>query len=521
MTLCNLCNKKPSCYTCPRCNVRYCSSSCYSGAKHSSCSEDFYKEQVHLQLHNHQAPPDSRKRMIEMLKRLESPDAFAPTPSQLLNPEQQSFEQDENEQLDSDDDEDLETRLQGIDLDDSDAVWEQLTEDERRQFCQLIQSGDINEILPTYIPWWLPPESVADNGPIIVELQDTEAKIIKENQFSTSTDYQRLMKSSENKSNIPSSTKTFDNSNLSFNKQPSKDEESTTESPDQDSFSQSPSHMSSSTSLPTQPALTSVSNSIVSDITKEDKEFATKDETSIIDSLNEKISISCSSSSKSKVVKKLTSKHHVGVVCAFSCVPASIKAKYPNCPPLGKVKKLSDLISTTPSPRLRYSVLNTAVGYAWLMRLFNGDLEDCSQEAAEGLLCMCSPLSSPQVFCSAEEAVASVNMRSLQHDWLCATKEMMDSAAADAAVIITGPRELPGYFLIAALCHLKQLLQDALKGKATPKAGAFLSSIPGGQATIKPVLATTQNLKTAVRKLDFYLAYAAVHKQDFLLGSFG
>ena len=42
-SVCPLCLKQPSKYTCPRCNTRYCSVDCYKSEKHRDCSEMFYK----------------------------------------------------------------------------------------------------------------------------------------------------------------------------------------------------------------------------------------------------------------------------------------------------------------------------------------------------------------------------------------------------------------------------------------------------------------------------------------------
>ena len=43
-TVCPLCLKNQSKYTCPRCNTRYCSVDCYKSVKHKDCSEMFYKD---------------------------------------------------------------------------------------------------------------------------------------------------------------------------------------------------------------------------------------------------------------------------------------------------------------------------------------------------------------------------------------------------------------------------------------------------------------------------------------------
>ena len=74
---------------------------------------------------------------------------------------------------DSDDEEDpvdLVERLQGIDLDNADEVWDKLSKDEKKQFDELIKSGDLASILPEFIPWW----KVKVEVPKIRDLSDPE-----------------------------------------------------------------------------------------------------------------------------------------------------------------------------------------------------------------------------------------------------------------------------------------------------------------------------------------------------------
>lgn len=64
-------------------------------------------------------------------------------------------EEDDDDELDSDDEPedqgpDLATRLEGINLNESDKVWAQLTENEKKAF----DSFALNAIIPPYIPWW-------------------------------------------------------------------------------------------------------------------------------------------------------------------------------------------------------------------------------------------------------------------------------------------------------------------------------------------------------------------------------
>jgi hypothetical protein len=57
--------------------------------------------------------------------------------------------------VDSDDDEPLEKRLAGINLDNADEVWDSLTAEERDQFKKLVEDvNSIQNIVPEWVPWW-------------------------------------------------------------------------------------------------------------------------------------------------------------------------------------------------------------------------------------------------------------------------------------------------------------------------------------------------------------------------------
>ena len=68
---CKLCYKGPGSYTCPRCNIRYCSSDCYKKEAHAQCSEAFYKSCFMDGLKEIQNEPQEKQKMLEMLKRVE------------------------------------------------------------------------------------------------------------------------------------------------------------------------------------------------------------------------------------------------------------------------------------------------------------------------------------------------------------------------------------------------------------------------------------------------------------------
>lgn len=63
----------------------------------------------------------------------------------------------DDEPADSDDEAevDLQERIKDLNLDDADAVWNALTEDERNEFEALLNQGDVGCIMPQWEPWWM------------------------------------------------------------------------------------------------------------------------------------------------------------------------------------------------------------------------------------------------------------------------------------------------------------------------------------------------------------------------------
>lgn len=135
--VCGFCKENSGIYTCPRCNVNYCSVPCYRSPNHSNCSETFYKECVEEDLRLREPDPEERNKIIEILKR--------------------NFEDNDciNDSDDSDDDIPLEDRLSGIDLDDTEEVWSKLTFEEQKEFLELAKVGDISKYVPIWEPWWM------------------------------------------------------------------------------------------------------------------------------------------------------------------------------------------------------------------------------------------------------------------------------------------------------------------------------------------------------------------------------
>ncbi|XP_044739856.1 zinc finger HIT domain-containing protein 2 [Chrysoperla carnea] len=144
--ICAICNLNPVKYTCPRCNISYCSVDCYKNEKHVECSENFYRENVMTELTS-TTDEESKQKMYEILTRFQNEQD-----TNLLNNDIEM----NSDEMDSDDEDcmDLSERLENVDLNNPDAVWEKLNNDERQQFEALVNSGQIAQFIPNWTPWW-------------------------------------------------------------------------------------------------------------------------------------------------------------------------------------------------------------------------------------------------------------------------------------------------------------------------------------------------------------------------------
>ncbi|KAL5537178.1 hypothetical protein ACEPAF_1001 [Sanghuangporus sanghuang] len=153
---CGICRRQVSRYTCPSCNVAYCSLSCFRSNEHSQCSEAFYKHQLESEIRTQpSASTEERRRMLEMLKQFE----------------QEGVDEDLLEGEEENGDDNLAERLGGIDLESASAsdIWNALTSEERATFLRKIQdptSSSTRELLRNagnelkiVLPWWEAPEA--------------------------------------------------------------------------------------------------------------------------------------------------------------------------------------------------------------------------------------------------------------------------------------------------------------------------------------------------------------------------
>uniref|UniRef100_A0A182ME12 HIT-type domain-containing protein n=1 Tax=Anopheles culicifacies TaxID=139723 RepID=A0A182ME12_9DIPT len=155
--VCKICGTKEAKYNCPRCNMMYCSVQCYKAQQHLECSEGFYRENVVQELALRKADADaaqSSNTMLEILQRVEQMDSMQDENSST---DVDSDHEDANQELDSDDEaqeDELASRLQGIDLDNAAQVWDRLTDGEKEEFQRFIENGDIVKMLPEPNIWW-------------------------------------------------------------------------------------------------------------------------------------------------------------------------------------------------------------------------------------------------------------------------------------------------------------------------------------------------------------------------------
>lgn len=222
--VCMLCKCKPSRYTCPRCNLPYCSLSCYKTPEHLSCSEDFYKESVLQELKvMGKTEAEGRKKMqeiliglrkkaemtdggmesllkkegvlsealaqgqvdtkinieaVELLSRLaelqEGGEDNAEELETILEKLQKIGRMEDDAENDEDDAEnDLDEGLQGVDIDglSEEQLWGLLNKREKEEFAGLLKHGALGGLVPLWKPWW---EQHKEDGRVLVEVLQEE-----------------------------------------------------------------------------------------------------------------------------------------------------------------------------------------------------------------------------------------------------------------------------------------------------------------------------------------------------------
>lgn len=93
----------------------------------------------------HTATSEDKNSVLEMLQRLEE---------QTEEDNSEEFLDNEVDSDDSMDDSDLAKRLDEVDLNNADAVWERLTTVEREEFKSMVYNNEIDKIIEPVEPWW-------------------------------------------------------------------------------------------------------------------------------------------------------------------------------------------------------------------------------------------------------------------------------------------------------------------------------------------------------------------------------
>lgn len=239
-TVCMLCKSKPSCYTCPRCNLQYCGLACYKSPDHSACSEEFYKESVLEELKEMgTSEPEGRKKMqeilvglrqkaertqggmegllkevgvvsddtdegegeaaekvqvLELLSRLaalqQSGEGSATEIEAILEKLEEIGEGelppgDTDIDAESAQEElDLADRLSGLDIDklSEDELWELLSSKEKESFMGLMKDGALGGLVPLWKPWW---EEHEEGGKALVEVLEEEVSKLERETLTT------------------------------------------------------------------------------------------------------------------------------------------------------------------------------------------------------------------------------------------------------------------------------------------------------------------------------------------------
>ncbi|KAJ0110521.1 hypothetical protein Patl1_00408 [Pistacia atlantica] len=156
-TVCHVCQKQFSQYTCPRCNTRYCSLKCYQS--HSrSCTESFMRENVVDEMRHMQPDDETKQKMLEILKRLHSQEE-----SDSMEEEIDSMDEDESTLSE----ETIQKILSGYSW--SEIEWyvdwsgqvsfDDLSAKEKKLFQRAMASGALSKMIEPWDPWWLKPSA--------------------------------------------------------------------------------------------------------------------------------------------------------------------------------------------------------------------------------------------------------------------------------------------------------------------------------------------------------------------------
>ncbi|XP_036450210.1 zinc finger HIT domain-containing protein 2 [Colossoma macropomum] len=423
--LCGLCLSRPSCYTCPRCNIPYCGLPCYRSPAHSACSEEFYKECVSEELKcRSETEEEGRSRMQEILLRLRSSanadggmenllkdlveetrggvteqDAEALQLLSRLAELQASGKEEHSEEIleilrklreieegdEDSDDEDLALKLSGLNIDalTEEQLWNLLPSRDKDKFKELVRGDGAARLVEPWRPWW---EEHEQNTKVLIE---------------------ELQSGEERRSS--SGNGTMDAEDRIRNEKESEDNQ-----------------------------------------TEEVSEIQSKDVNTTKQQLSAATPPPRSSQSLKKQKKTPKSRNANSVKGSNSAAPP-ISAKVP---PL-------HTISSSPSPLVQFSVVNALYGYAFSLCRFNGDISESALllEFCRTVLETSESLGSARAFSSLSEALeGAVSAGRLDRD----DPEAPVRTLGAVAHILTGrSKEDPVGYALSALSQLRSAFSEA------------------------------------------------------------
>lgn len=425
-TICMMCTSKPSCYTCPRCNLHYCSLACYQSPGHSVCSETFYKESVLKELKDMgPAESEGRKKMQDMLLSLrqradrtdggmesllkesgivsdDEDEGQVETVGKVQVMEllsrlaelQQSEEEnsteiegilrsleeigeggearpdDIDEDAESREDElDLAERFSGLDIDklSEEELWELLSSKEKARFMSLVKDGGVAGLVPPWRPWW---EKHEPEGRALIEVFDEETSQVVTGISATAHKLGTDDKEKQERENLSKSAKK--RKSVKEEKETSKDKES----------------------------------------------------------------------------------------CTVSSVP----------PISDKIPPLSSLCAN-PSPLVCFGLVNALYAYAFSLCLVNNETDTLMFEFCDMVLALAEGLNSSRVFSSLQEAIESGESRVYSDGYLDKEDRLAPPRALEAVAHIMTGRNVkdPAGYCLAAFSQLRSVLSKARK--SLPKGG--------------------------------------------------
>ncbi|GAA5972138.1 hypothetical protein JCM11641_002511 [Rhodosporidiobolus odoratus] len=175
---CGICNERLSRYTCPTCNLPYCSLACFRAEQHAGCSEAFQRQTLKEEVQG--APKDEsedeKKRMLRMLRDFEEKQREL---EELDEGEESEEDESAEGQARRAEREELEKKLAGMDLDtlDPDALLSLLTPAQQAAFETTLQDPmQVNKLVDDYFepdePWWI----MAEERKVLKQMTEASKK---------------------------------------------------------------------------------------------------------------------------------------------------------------------------------------------------------------------------------------------------------------------------------------------------------------------------------------------------------